>query len=445
MYIAPSPWISTNVYNFELPTSRAYISNAFTHTLYWLEKESSDLWYVILKTNSLDKVLEYAQNRGLSCEVEEFLNYLKQIDVISFDKDITSGCIHYEKVNINNQSNDFLQKWTELNIKEKKLSHIQFDMTYKCNELCIHCFEDKNNQNIQLDFDNAKKIIDDAYELGLTAVTLSGGECTLCSDFLKIAKYIRKKRIELIIFTNGQSLYDNQDLFEKIIELYPFSIGLSLYSMDSKVHDRITGIKGSWDKTFYIINRLEEKHIPIEIKCFLTKYNADSYKDLIIFTKEHNFKFSLDECLIINQENKNLHTKLTDSQLKVLYKDLYNEKVLNYKHKIDNAWLEEFPCNAGRTLLNIKPNLDVSTCSESKIVFGNLSKSSLKQIWSEQNEVLSNWRLMNRKKISDNCFQHEYCEYCNFCAVKALNEYNKVETLCRNAMIKMDVYKSNAC
>ncbi len=440
------PWISSNVLNFETENSRAYISNLKTFGLFWLQKEASDLWYIILNSKNINGVYEYAKKKKLEEEVPHFL-YMLEENGLLFSKEEN---IHNKKTLIfaNNQkekeqeNTSFLSQWSQLNIKENKLTRIQFDVTYRCNENCIHCFNDKTMPNVEISFEEIKPIIDDAYELGLTQIVFSGGECTLIKDFLKIAKYIKNKRIEFIFFTNGQKLYDNKDFFEEVVNLYPHYIGLSLYSMEPEIHEKITRVKGSHFKTLKVIEKLKERNVPVEIKCFLTKYNADSYLEVVNFAKENNFRYGLDENLVPNKNYSNFHAQVTDKQQKDLYKYLYKNKLTKFKNVIDEEFLNDFPCISGRTTLDIDPNLNVTSCPTANFNFANLHNISLKELWNSKNSnsPLKKWSNVTRRDFT-NCFKFEYCAYCNFCPGKCIDDYTRINVLCRVAKIKMEIAK----
>ncbi len=286
-----------------------------------------------------------------------------------------------------------------------------------------------------------KQIIDDAYELGVTKITLTGGECTITEDFLKICKYIRQKRIELIIFTNAQNLHDNQNLLNEIINLYPHIIGISLYSMDEKIHDKITKVNGSWKKTVNVIEKLIKANILVEIKCFLTKYNADSYEEVIEYAKKNNCQLAIDTNLMLNNTNSNIDTIITDEQLENFYKYAFKHKLTKQPHIINNILLEDIPCQSGHTTISIKPNLDITTCPNGNIIFGNLNKISLKDFWidNEKTSTISKWRELKLKDFKE-CFKNDYCAYCDFCPLKYSNNISK-KILCKTAKIKMKVKK----
>ena len=318
-------WISTNVLNVFTDHSRAYISNTITKQIHWLNSFSSDIWYLISQGKSYKEILNFAVSKEIEKkELDKFIRELKNLNLIKNNRNVKqnkrSSITLIGDTNFKNETKKILTEWAELNIQENKLSSILFDTTYRCNENCLHCYCDKTDIKTEIKFKEIKQIIDEAYELGITKITFTGGECTLIKDFYKICKYVRKKRIELIIFTNGQKFYDEPELLDKIINLYPYMIGISLYSMNPDIHDKITGVKGSWNKTISIIKRLLDSNILVEIKCFLTKYNANSYKDIIKFAKQNNCQLAIDSNLLANKENNNFSASITDEQLEKFYK-----------------------------------------------------------------------------------------------------------------------------
>lgn len=433
-------WISTNVLNFETDSSRAYISNSITGELFWLKESSSDLWKILIEATDFNQIVSYAKKKDFYDELDDFLRTLESCGLI-FLKDDLKVLPNKNATEPSSFDNGRKLKndWTLQNILENKLSRIQINLTYKCNERCIHCFCDRSVDDVQITFEQLKPIIDDAYELGATQIVLSGGECTLVDDFLKIAQYIKSKRIELIVFTNGQKLYNDKDFFKKFVELYPYSVGLSLYSMDPAIHDKITQVEGSQIKTLNVIKKLRENNIPVEVKCFLTKYNAEHFSDVIKFAEENACIYTVDVRLEPNKTFSNLYTEITDEQLYSFFKKRFNGKIDNFSKDLNDEYLNDFPCLSGRTTLDIDPFLNVRSCPSADFIFANLNEISLKKLWnSGENILLTKWKEINRSNFKG-CFIFDYCKYCDFCPAKYTNDHMKKNVLCRNAKIKMKV------
>ncbi len=438
-------WISTNVLNFETEASRAYISNISDRKLYWLKGKSSDLWNVIINSQNIKSISDYAKKENLENELDDFLNELEQAGLI-----IIKNSYKPQETNSSNSNEieieNFLIKWTQKCIDEKKLESMLFELTYKCNENCLHCYCEKTFPNTQIRFNDIKTVIDDAYELGVRQIVLTGGECTLADDFVPIAKYIREKRIGLTIFTNGQKLYDNPDLFNEVVNLYPSVVGLSLYSINPEIHDKITGIKGSCIKTMKVIEKLLSHNIPVEIKCFITKHNEQYYKEVINYAKKNKCQITVDSTLVPNNSGSNICNYVSDKHLEEFFKYYFENKLTNAGdgELINEDFLLDIPCNAGHVSLTITPELNVTSCPGGDINWGNIKKYSLKKLWEENSpdNSLKYWRDLKRKDFKE-CFKEDYCAYCNFCPKRVGNKLSK-QMLCERAKIKMNAAKSYA-
>ena len=437
-------WISSQVYKLEDNTA-AYIFNHKTNEFIELEGEAAVLWKYILNGYSYFEIKKFLERDNFSIELDAFLTELHSISLLSLDdKDTDEESMHFSDFSQHcNSINEF--DFARIRIflyKNGFLGSLFIVTTYCCNLKCIHCLDDKSSSK-QIEFQDIKPIIDEAHKLGVFLVTLSGGECTLNKDFIKICEYIREKRMALQFFTNGQSLYDNKDLFNKVISLYPYQIALSLYSMKPEIHDKITGVKGSHHKTLSIIKKLKENNVNIRINCFLTKYNAYEYKDVEIFARNNDIGFMTDSGLFPNPSKSNYHCKITSKQLLDLYcnnTDFVNGLLKAPKLK---SRLKEEICLAGRYGLTIKPDLNIYACFALKIPLGNCKNTSLEDIWKNKNSKLIEIRSLKGCDLK-NCYKYDYCTYCSYCLGFAHSEGSYLQPcprFCEDAKIKMKAVK----
>lgn len=74
------------------------------------------------------------------------------------------------------------------------LQYLSLILTTNCNLNCIHCYVNGGNKKIeQLDNKTINKIINDAKNLGVKAIYLSGGEPLLMRNIYEIIENINKK------------------------------------------------------------------------------------------------------------------------------------------------------------------------------------------------------------------------------------------------------------
>ncbi len=81
----------------------------------------------------------------------------------------------------------------EMSAKALKLGiplSVQLDLTYRCNERCIHCYLDHEDHG-EMTTTEIKSLLDQFAEAGVFFLTLSGGEILLRKDFFEILEYAR--------------------------------------------------------------------------------------------------------------------------------------------------------------------------------------------------------------------------------------------------------------
>lgn len=438
-------WVSRNIYE-EDNEKIIYLINEKTHECIVLDGLSALLWCAIENNLNLDK---FSFDNDCADEFDEFIEELCSIGLI-----VKNGNVEQNSVTILPQRfdlqtfSDFIQERDSLILKNGGLPSLFLELTYNCNQNCIHCYSVKANSEIK--FNDLKHVIDEAYNLCTPLIKISGGECTLNSDFLKIISYIREKRMSFEFYTNGQYMYDNPAFFDKIISLYPYRISLSLYSMNPDIHDKVTGVKGSHSKTIAIIKKLKELNILVNIKCFLMKNNAKEYLEIQKFAKEIDVGVSLD-CKFTNNPVKcNSCVKITDQQMFDLYTDknslLYIEDEL-HPDLTDKNFLERRVCTSDCSGLTVSADYNIYACPAIKIPLGNIKTHSLIDIWKNRN-VDSPLQKIRNIKIKDlkDCFKHDYCKHCLYCLGEAitndkfLKPYSK---FCDDAKVRMNAYNAN--
>ena len=183
----------------------------------------------------------------------------------------------------------------EMSYTEKagEVASVMFELTYRCSEKCIHCYnigatrndEEKSHRaDIQeLSLEEYKRVIDEMYDLGLYKVCFTGGDPFSFPHIWELIDYIYQKDIAFDIYTNGQNLTQ----YQRLANYFPRSVGISIYSGIAKDHDYITRIKGSWEKSMAAIKELSRLSVPLELKCCVMRPNFKSYHTVYDICKEY--------------------------------------------------------------------------------------------------------------------------------------------------------------
>ncbi|RLI98191.1 MAG: hypothetical protein DRO99_01370, partial [Candidatus Aenigmatarchaeota archaeon] len=141
---------------------------------------------------------------------------------------------------------------------------------YICNNNCLFCVTGNNRPKDFIDFGILrKKLIRDVEDYD--EVILSGGEPTIKKDFFDIMEIAFRMGYKIKVQTNARMM--SYPGFSKRLAKYNASFSVFLCGHDDKMHDNITGVKGSFRQTLKGIENLKHVAESMEGKIMITKKN----------------------------------------------------------------------------------------------------------------------------------------------------------------------------
>jgi len=329
----------------------------------------------------------------------------------------------------NKNTQDFLLQHDR---EKPRLAGLQFELTSRCNERCIHCYipNGKKNAGFDLTFDRFKYILDQFAEMGGVHVTLSGGEALMNKDIIKMLYYCREKDMQISLLTNLISLTDEQ--IQAIKDVNVSIVQVSLYSMTPEIHDTITTVTGSWKRTKDAIEKLHDADVPVQISCPVMKANKDGYDKVMQYARSLRMKSNTDYIMMAQADldTANLSNRLSLDETANVIQDIiafdqnYTEENLQHEALSELA-PEEYGsmplCGAGINDLCVTVNGDVYPCAGwQAYVVGNVFNQSLRGIW-ETSDKLTEIRKIQRKDFPL-CLTCEARDFCAMCLVRNYNE-----------------------
>lgn len=151
-------------------------------------------------------------------------------------------------------------------------------VTSQCNNHCLMCCQPPSEiDDIEYLFKKNCSIIDNAEDLGLPQIAITGGEPTLLGQRLFILiQYIQEKFPETCVhlLSNGRRFADNRytGLFEAVNK-DNLLVGIPLHSDYAGDHDYITQVSGSFAETVIGLHQLAAEDIDIELRILIHKMN----------------------------------------------------------------------------------------------------------------------------------------------------------------------------
>ncbi|HJX34574.1 MAG TPA: radical SAM protein [Desulfatiglandales bacterium] len=168
-----------------------------------------------------------------------------------------------------------------------QLSSLYLYLVDQCNLSCRHCwispgFSQDQKDGISIEY--LKRTISEAKGLGLQSVKLTGGEPLLYRDIYALLEFLAAEKINILIETNGTLL--NNNILEKLKSCEIELISVSLDADTPEVHDKIRGVKGSFDRTIAGLRMLSEYGFKFQIIMTLHRKNFMEIPGLISLCKD---------------------------------------------------------------------------------------------------------------------------------------------------------------
>ncbi|WMM25966.1 radical SAM protein [Tissierella sp. MB52-C2] len=351
----------------------------------------------------LEKMGENAEN--VLGKLEHIIDELKDMNIINEEKNNTSYKINKQNLDIYSEN------------LTKSLDEIYIEITKRCNLRCYHCYIDNDILKREMSIEKIQDIIDQAAEMGVLMIKVTGGEPLIHKDFFKIAKYIRDKNMLLRVYTNGTSL--NEDVINNMYNCGVKEIQISVDGFYDETHDSIRRKKGNLNNIKQALPILEKNNIKTILSFTATDFNVSEIKYFSEYLKEFKH-IKLNASLFMNYHNKqecnhdmlNVSNDTINELKRCAYtmQDVWSKKMdYGFTYSNDNIGY----CGAGNFSMYISSIGEVYMCpvlQENSFRLGNVNGERLKDIW-ENSEALNEFRKYKLRDI-DKC---NSCQKVNEC------------------------------
>lgn len=285
-----------------------------------------------------------------------------------------------------------------------KLDTAWIEINTECNFKCIHCYvSDKLHtpKHTNMSISDFKLAIDRVLEYGIKKIHIIGGEPLIHPYFMQCMKSSLHKFDFSVLFTNGYLL--DKNIISQLKQLNISQIDISLYSTIEEEYEKVTQVKGSFNRAMRAIEEVEKSGIICHIATiripgidigqpYVSKnYNhAVQHFDYVRASGRGSrlWRTASSKELDIKSPTMNIANRKLDPQ-KVLYKMQYHNCFGRY--------------------IRINPDLNVYPCTmEQRFLHGNIRENTLDQI------VKENIRRFNKDYIEE-CSVCEFRYICSDC------------------------------
>lgn len=370
----------------------------------------------------LSGIYETDSMETLRLDMKQFLAELEQARIVAGDGD--------KPAETQENVRDLIR---QVCYDERHLLTVCLELTYRCNERCVHCYiDDPESEARELSFADYRKLLDEIRGMGCMGVLLTGGEPTLHRDFFKIAGYAKQIGLMVDIYTNGLHLDDG--MMDRLIELKPNSVSFSFYGGNAESHDGITGVPGSFEKSLRAMMMCKCAGFDTFIKTVVMKQNYEGYEELLKLGKRLNIRVMSSLTVMPTHSGKPAGAyRLMDPEK---YRHILELEYRYGLHGTEPVAGErgDYVCASGMDALSVNPYGEIYACNANPVVLGTVGRDDIKTAW-DTSEALREIRDMRFHQISGSCDGCADKNWCGICMGNALRENSCLKPCSDTCMI----------
>jgi AdoMet-dependent heme synthase len=339
---------------------------------------------------------------------------------------------------------------------------ISWNLTYRCNLACEHCYLDAGGSPLvrtenfadrsELGTEECYQVIDEIAAFAPECLTiLTGGEPLLRRDILDIVKRAADRGLWVVVGTNGVRISEN--VGQRLAEAGARGLSLSLDALDADRHDRFRRVRGAWQNTVDGAEILNRVGLPFIVQTTAGSHNQGELEAIADFAHDRLAAKVWNLYFLVPTGRGQFVSDMTPAQYDDVLASLYRIQEKYKGHMLANAKcaphyiktvLENRPfdseaspprsgqaglesgfrvysggaggCPAGTHYMGIRPNGDVTPCPYLPVFAGSLRNARLADLWTSS-DLFTGIRL--RTSLGGRCGDCEMNAHCGGCRARA--------------------------
>lgn len=312
------------------------------------------------------------------------------------------------------------------------------ELTTKCNFKCLHCYgEYSPANNTTMSFENAKKLLVDLKNMGISIIEFTGGEITVYPHLQELVEEAFKNGFFKIgLLTNGYALSDS--FIDFIIKHKDkLFVQVDLHSLRNDYWEWFTQIKNVRDRILNNIERLAKNGVFMRIAVVVTPKNIDELEEIADVV--YNLGIGSLGCSAVIKigraeegDNDLLITDITTQNRYIQTLENISAKYPNFIFRIEYGELKHPNCGSITSNVSITPNGDIKYCTMDNLeyfntILGNVFEMPIKDIYDKNREYVSAIYATQPPNPDDpQCMTCKYRFFCSSCILRGCIGSHKI-------------------
>ena len=318
---------------------------------------------------------------------------------------------------------------------------VHVDLTMACNERCVHCYRVIEDRP-ELTTGELKALFADLARAGTLYLTFSGGEIFLRRDLFELIAEAKRLHFDLRLKTNALLLTAARA--RRLRDLGVRQVDVSIYSAEAAVHDAVTKIPGSLERSLIAIGHLREAGVHVKIACPLMRDTVSGYRGVRALAERLGVACGIDPMITAKNDGDRSTVPLRIGRgelARVLREGAAEIEPLPACAPAARTDLDEVACGAGHNAAYVSSYGDVTPCVAMPVVCGNVRETPFAEIWADSRRM----REVRAIRVRDlhTCAGCAASVFCTRCPGQALIEdgdlYGPSTAACEHALAAADV------
>nr|WP_129733496.1 radical SAM protein [Parabacteroides goldsteinii] len=300
------------------------------------------------------------------------------------------------------------------------LEYAIIELTQVCNLRCLHCYNHwksgKSTAKVSAhSYRKTFNLLDYLLQhTNVKNIVFTGGEPTLADRFSELVLHAKLNDRKVTLITNGNG---PEKIYNQLVSLHIDQCEISIHASNSTIHDRITGISGSWDNAIATLRLMLANKIAVTLIIVVTSINWAYVAKTIRFFYEMGIRHMMVNRYNVGGEGlKHIHLSTTKDELQQVFSEIDQ---LAEKHSIrivsgvctPHCLLnpEDYPhigfgsCsgNVYQRPLTFDPDGNLRMCNHSPVIAGNIYQQSFEEIFSS--DYVNEWDCLDEIDHCSKC------------------------------------------
>ena len=268
---------------------------------------------------------------------------------------------------------------------------LEVELTWACNEKCVHCYLKHAKPPITMSASVLSRLKQAIMDNSIKEVLLTGGEVFLHHGLLDLVGFLTEAKVQVKVFSNLNECNESQ--LSRLAGCGIQLVQTSVYSVNDRIHDRVTGVNGSLAKTLESLFFLQKLGVTVEVACPLTTMNYRDLFEVLKFFSARSIKAYADFFISseLGEHASNLRYRLSEPHIRELHDICMREcpeylYLWNEQKGMKEINIRDMAIFSPRTVC-VRPDGSVAPMIGMDYILGSIATDSLAEIMQSHDAV----------------------------------------------------------